>query len=183
MTQHYQTISATEFCEQWLHHPDTMVIDVRSPAEVRQKSLEKSVNLPFDAVSGHSVETLIEKHASADTPKVFLLCHSGKRAEMAAKKLAGSIDHSLTIVTGGIEAVSGESVKLKAAAQGRKVISLERQVRIAAGTLVLAGTACGALFNPYFYLVPATIGAGLVFAGISDTCGMGLMLARMPWNR
>ena len=65
----------------------------------------------------------------------------------------------------------------------RKAISLERQVRIAAGSLVVLGTALGAFVHPDFLGLSAFVGAGLVFAGVTDTCGMGMMLARMPWNR
>ena len=57
------------------------------------------------------------------------------------------------------------------------------QVRIAAGTLVLVGSALGAFVSPYFIGLSAFVGAGLIFAGITDTCGMGMMLARMPWNQ
>ena len=64
----------------------------------------------------------------------------------------------------------------------RRVMSLERQVRIAAGTLVLVGTGLGAFVHPLFLGIAAFVGAGLVFAGITDTCGMGLILAKMPWN-
>ena len=67
--------------------------------------------------------------------------------------------------------------------RGRKAISLERQVRIAAGSLVVLGTALGAFVHPGFLALSAFVGAGLVFAGVTDTCGMGMMLARMPWNR
>ena len=67
--------------------------------------------------------------------------------------------------------------------RGRKAISLERQVRIAAGLLVLLGALLGWLVHPAFVGLSAFVGAGLVFAGVTDTCGMGLLLARMPWNR
>ncbi|MCW5559341.1 MAG: DUF2892 domain-containing protein, partial [Verrucomicrobiae bacterium] len=63
-----------------------------------------------------------------------------------------------------------------------RVISLERQVRIAAGTLVVTGTALGYFVHPGFYGLAAFVGAGLVFAGITDFCGMGLLLAKLPWN-
>ena len=65
---------------------------------------------------------------------------------------------------------------------GKKAISLERQVRIAAGLLVLLGTAFGWFVHPAFLGLSAFVGAGLVFAGVTDTCGMGMLLARMPWN-
>lgn len=62
-------------------------------------------------------------------------------------------------------------------------MSLERQVRIAAGLLVVLGTALGYFVHPYLLGLPAFVGAGLVFAGITDTCGMGMLLAKMPWNQ
>ena len=67
--------------------------------------------------------------------------------------------------------------------RGHSAISLERQVRIAAGSLVLAGTILGWWAHPIFLAIPAFVGAGLVMAGITDYCGMGLLLARCPWNR
>jgi hypothetical protein len=67
--------------------------------------------------------------------------------------------------------------------RGKKAISLERQVRIAAGLLVLLGVILGWLVHPAFFGLAAFVGAGLVFAGVTDTCGMGMILARMPWNQ
>ncbi|HJZ53542.1 MAG TPA: YgaP-like transmembrane domain, partial [Gemmataceae bacterium] len=67
--------------------------------------------------------------------------------------------------------------------RGKKAVSLERQVRIAAGLLVLLGVVLALTIDPWFVLVSGFIGAGLVFAGVTDTCGMGLLLARMPWNQ
>ena len=62
-------------------------------------------------------------------------------------------------------------------------MSLERQVRIAAGSLVLLGAALGFFVHPYWLALSAFVGAGLLFAGITDTCGMGMLLAKMPWNQ
>ena len=66
---------------------------------------------------------------------------------------------------------------------GKKAISLERQVRIAAGALVVMGAVVGHFYNPAGYGLSAFVGAGLVFAGVTDTCGMGMIIAKMPWNR
>ena len=63
-----------------------------------------------------------------------------------------------------------------------KVISLERQVRIAAGSFVLTGVLLAIFVHPYFIAIPAFVGTGLIFAGITDWCGMGLLLAKLPWN-
>jgi rhodanese-related sulfurtransferase len=67
--------------------------------------------------------------------------------------------------------------------RGKKSISLERQVRIAAGSLVLLGAALAWLVHPGFVGLSAVVGAGLLFAGLTDSCAMGMVLARMPWNR
>ena len=67
--------------------------------------------------------------------------------------------------------------------RGKKAMSIERQVRVAAGALVLLGVLLGGLVHPALYGLTALIGAGLVFSGITDTCGMGMLLARMPWNQ
>ena len=84
------------------------------------------------------------------------------------------------IVEGGIGALDNAGASLQKG-QGT-IMSLERQVRIAAGSLVVIGVALGTLVNPWFYGLSGFVGAGLVFAGVTDTCGMGMMLARMPWN-
>ena len=83
-------------------------------------------------------------------------------------------------VEGGTTAWSAAGLPV---VRGRKTISLERQVRIAAGSLVFAGTLLGAMVNPLFLIIPGFVGAGLVFAGVTDTCGMAMMLAKMPWNQ
>ncbi len=67
--------------------------------------------------------------------------------------------------------------------RGKKAVSLERQVRIVAGSLALAGTALGWLVHPAWYGLSALVGAGLIFAGVTDRCGMALLLCRLPWNR
>ena len=67
--------------------------------------------------------------------------------------------------------------------RGPKAVSLERQVRIAAGSLVLLGAVLALTVHPWFALLSAFVGAGLVFSGVTDTCGMGMLLARMPWNQ
>lgn len=65
----------------------------------------------------------------------------------------------------------------------RKVLSLKRQVRIGAGLLILTGVILGTLVHPGFFALSGFVGAGLVFAGLTDWCGMGLLLANAPWNQ
>jgi len=67
--------------------------------------------------------------------------------------------------------------------RGKKFFSLERQIRIVAGTIVFVGAVLGWMIHPAFISLSAFVGAGLVFSGIIDTCAMGMMLAKMPWNK
>ncbi len=83
-------------------------------------------------------------------------------------------------VEGGTRAWQGAGLPV---VQGKKILSLERQVRIATGTLVLIGAVLGWIIHPAFIGISAFVGAGLVFAGVTDSCAMGAMLAKMPWNQ
>jgi len=85
------------------------------------------------------------------------------------------------VVTGGTAACATAGLPLDKISNG--VISIERQVRIAAGTLVFGGVLLGANVHQGFYGLSGFIGFGLIFAGVTDWCGMGLLIARAPWNR
>ena len=98
---------------------------------------------------------------------------------MAVQQLAAA-GLEASVVEGGTVACERAGLPV---VRGRGGVSIERQVRIAAGSLVAAGTAAGWLVHPGFLAVPAFVGCGLAFAGLSDTCAMGDLLARMPWNR
>ena len=99
---------------------------------------------------------------------------------MAAKRLVPAGFRAL-VVTGGTKACVTQGLPVRKASGGS--IELERQVRIGAGLLVAAGVALGTWVHPGFYGLSGFVGCGLVFAGVTDFCGMGLLLARMPWNR
>ncbi|QDU79680.1 Inner membrane protein YgaP [Polystyrenella longa] len=153
------------------------LIDVRTPAEFQEVHATPAENHPLDQLD---FETLKQLASQSDQP-LYVLCKSGTRGKMACEKMmAAGIDNVVNMEGGtnawmeqGYEVVRGES----------KVISLERQVRIAAGSLVLIGVAAGWFLHPAFYGLSAFVGAGLVFAGVTDTCGMAMMLGRMPWNQ
>ena len=107
-----------------------------------------------------------------------LLVHLGAGAAGQHVDAVAGDEH---VVAGGTEAWALEGLPLEGSR--RKVIGIERQVRIGAGSLVLIGVILGFLVNPGFFALSAFIGAGLIFPGITDWCGMGLLLARAPWNR
>jgi rhodanese-related sulfurtransferase len=125
-------------------------------------------------------ESLIASGALANGRPVFLLCQTGVRAAKAAEKFVASGLERAVVIEGGTKAWIEAGLPVARAAV--PVMSLERQVRVAAGTLVLTGVLLGWFVYAGFFVLAGFVGAGLIFAGITDFCGMGLLLAGMPWN-
>ncbi|MFD1214212.1 rhodanese-like domain-containing protein [Arthrobacter sp. GCM10027362] len=156
-------------------HEDLIVIDVRSAAEFESLHIRGSYNIPLSLLSEHTDE-LAERLGS----RVVLVCQSGVRAEQARRHLAAAgIDTALVLTGGapGFAAAGGDVVR------GARRWDPERQVRMAAGTLVLTGLAAGRFISPRLRVLAGVIGAGLTFSAATNTCAMGKALARMPWNR
>ena len=149
------------------------IIDVRTPVEFRAVHATIARNVPLDALTPQHVRV------SPDRP-VYLVCQGGGRSAKACQKLIDAGIANVVSVAGGTQAWEAAGLPVE---RGKKAISLERQVRIAAGSLVLVGALLGYLVHPYWNGLSAFVGAGLVFAGVTDTCGMAMMLARMPWNK
>lgn len=112
---------------------------------------------------------------------LLLVCKSGKRAEQAREMLAAKGFNALSVLPGGIDGWSAAGRPLERLA--RRPWSMERQVRIVAGFLVLLTLGFAVLVSRSFLLATAFVGAGLVFAGVSDICMMANVLGRLPWNR
>lgn len=154
--------------------PGLPLLDVRTPVEFAEIHVPQARNVPLDQLQPGTLQLL------KDQP-VYLLCRSGQRAAKAAEKFAKAGFLQPVVVTGGT--LAWIDANLPVIRGQSKVISLERQVRIAAGALVLTGVLLGWFVHRGFYGVAAFVGAGLVFAGVTDFCGMGLLLAKLPWNR
>jgi rhodanese-related sulfurtransferase len=172
-------INAAEFIELSKQHNPT-IIDIRTHAEIDSESINNCIALPLQELSGAGLSKALD---SSETEKqsVYLLCQSGRRADMAVSKLSDFKGPELVIIEGGLNALKEAGITI---IKGSKnVISLERQVRIAAGALVLTSVITGLLIHPGLYGIAAFVGAGLMYAGISDNCGMALVLAQMPWNK
>ncbi len=152
------------------------LIDVRTPVEFREVHVEFARNVPLDQLDAAKIAA----GRNGATEPLYVICRSGNRAQQACEKLIAAGHGNVVSVEGGTQAWDQAGLPV---VRGQKTISLERQVRIAAGSLVLVGALLGYFAHPYWIGLSAFVGAGLVFAGITDTCGMGLMLARMPWNR
>ncbi len=174
----YLRIQPADFIHQ--KTANTCILDVRTAAEVKASGLHDSVNIPLHELTPERVNSEIAQ-SGKDSSRVYLLCQAGRRAEMAADQLAGHIAAELIVIDGGMDALKQAQIPLQS--NGKTVISLERQVRIAAGFLVLSGVLLGVFVNPNFYFLSGFVGAGLIFAGITDTCMMGMLIARMPWNK
>lgn len=155
------------------------LIDVRTPVEYRELHVDFARNVPLDSLDVQAEMNAHRAKFAADEP-LYVICRSGSRGQIACNKFEAAGFQNVVNVEGGTLACQKTTLPL---VRGKKAMSLERQVRIAAGSLVLLGLALGYFVHPYFMGVSAFVGAGLVFAGITDTCGMGMLLARMPWNQ
>lgn len=153
------------------------LIDVRTPVEFREVHVEIARNVPLDRLDAAAI--MQARNGSADEP-LYFLCRSGSRGQQACEKFQKAGFPNVVNVEGGTLACIDAGVPV---VRGKKAMSLERQVRIAAGSLVVLGAVLGWFVHPAFIGLSAFIGAGLVFAGITDWCGMGMILARMPWNQ
>ncbi len=151
------------------------LIDVRTPIEFREVHVDFARNVPLDRLDPAAIRA--ERNSSAEP--LYVICRSGSRGGQACERLAAS-GLNVVNVEGGTAAWDAAGLPVN---RGQKAISLERQVRIAAGFLVLFGAVLALTVHPYFIGLSAFVGAGLMFAGITDTCGMGMILARMPWNQ
>jgi rhodanese-related sulfurtransferase len=152
------------------------LMDVRTPREYRDTHVPGAVLEPLDSLDA----ARLARRFSQERP-LYVLCQSGTRARHAIDRLEKAGVRRCVLVEGGT--VGWVQAGLPTEGRPGANISLERQVRIVAGALVLAGTLLG-VFSSYLFLgLPAFVGGGLLFAGLTDTCGMGMLLARMPWNR
>lgn len=156
-------------------NPEIRLLDVRTPAEYETVHIRGAYNVPLDMLGEHGREI----RSSVSAP-VVLVCQSGQRARKAEEALRSAGMLNLHVLDGGVSAwlAQGRDV-----ARGTQRLSLERQVRIMAGALAALGATLALAVNPIFALVPAIVGSGLVFAGATNTCGMALMLGRLPYNR
>lgn len=153
---------------------DAVWLDVRTPLEHREAHIDGGRLVPLDSLDAGGLAREV-----ADR-KTVVVCRSGNRAKQAAERLAAAGCREVLVLDGGMLAWQAAGLPVT---RGQKAMSLERQVRVAAGLLVVAGVGMGTWVHPAFYGLSAFVGAGLVFAGLTDWCGMGLLLAKAPWNK
>ena len=149
------------------------LIDVRTPAEYGSVHAKGAVNLPMESLD-------LAKIPCSKEEEIHVICQSGGRSMKVCQKLEAAGFTHIVNVEGGTLAWHAAGLPV---VEGKKVMSLERQVRIAAGSLVVIGAAVGQFVHPGGFALSAFIGAGLVFSAVTNTCGMGMLIAKMPWNR
>ncbi|MCA9027902.1 MAG: DUF2892 domain-containing protein [Planctomycetaceae bacterium] len=154
------------------------VIDVRTPLEFREVRVVMARNVPLDALDPH---TLMQDRDESCCDTLYVICKSGARGAKAQQKLISAGFTNVVNVEGGTDAWVKAGLPV---IRGKKAISLERQVRIAAGAITCLGAMAAIITgNVYLSGIPAFVGAGLMFAGITDNCAMGMIVSKMPWNR
>lgn len=177
MVASYQTITATELKSLIQSGRQIELIDVRTPVEFQEVHVEMARNHPLDRLDPKAIQSA--RNGTSHEP-LYVICRSGSRGGQACEKFVAAGFNNVINVVGGTMACTESGIPV---IRGKKVMSLERQVRIAAGSMVFVGAALGFFVHPYWIGLSAFVGAGLVFAGVTDTCGMGMMLAKMPWNQ
>jgi rhodanese-related sulfurtransferase len=165
-------LTAEQF-RQCQNDPTHCVIDVRDRQEFAVGS-EAPICWPVSAINGSSISDFVRKQKLSPDKTVVLLCARGMRAQQAAEKLRALLPNPTAVVEGGHAALVSTS---------GKVVSIEQQVRITAGSLVILGALLGYFVSPAAFWLCVFVGSGLVFAGITDWCGMGLLMMKMPWNK
>ncbi|MEU5656921.1 rhodanese-like domain-containing protein [Streptomyces sp. NPDC047737] len=150
------------------------LLDVRMPGEFRAAHIPGSYNVPLDTLREHRAELLA--HLDED---VVLVCRSGARAAQAEKALSEAGLPNLRVLEGGIVAWETADAPVN---RGPERWDMERQVRLVAGSIVLATGLVG-VFVPGAHLVGTAIGAGLTYAAVSNSCAMGVLLSKLPYNR
>ncbi|MEN3584287.1 rhodanese-like domain-containing protein [Streptomyces sp. ZYX-F-203] len=155
------------------------VVDVRTPGEHAVGHLPGALNVPLDRIP-HLLPELREASARGD---LLLVCASGARSLTACRLLADQGVEAATL-TGGTGAWIAEGHEVhRASGAPRRTWGMERQVRLAAGALVLLGLLLAVLAHPAALVLSALVAGGLVFSAVTDTCGMAAVLARLPHNR
>lgn len=158
----------------WQNRDQFRWIDVRTPGEFASEHIEGSENIPLDRLQARANEL------RNSAKPLIVVCRSGQRADKACQFFEKLPDVQAQILEGGLTAWQARQLPLE---RGRGAISLERQVRILAGFLAAAGGLLALFVDPRFAIIPAFVGSGLVFAGVTDTCGMAMMLAKLPYNQ
>ncbi|MGR3293256.1 MAG: rhodanese-like domain-containing protein [Candidatus Scalindua sp.] len=173
-TNDVSLLTVKELYEKIKEGKDVQILDVREISEYEGKRIKGAILAPLSRFKESSRIFDRNRHS-------YIVCQSGKRAEQFAKRLLEDGYENMSVVEGGLNAWIDAGYPIEKGES--KLWSLERQVRFVAGSLVLLGVLLSFVLNSAFLILSGIVGAGLVFAALTDTCGMAMFLARMPWNK
>lgn len=158
----------------WLDDGTCVLVDVREPAEHERERIPGSTLVPLSRLDSEELPDVGDR-------RMVLHCNTGSRSERAARRLSQRTRHETWHLAGGLEAWKrdGGDVRVDEDAP----LPMERQVRIAAGGLVAAGTLLGATVSPWWLALSGFVGAGLAYSGVTGACGMARILGLLPYNR
>lgn len=157
----------------WMDNREVLLIDVREPGEYLSEHIPGAQSMPLSTFDPHQLKNI--------SRRIVLQCQSGNRSEKAAHKMFEAGFVRVTHLQGGLPTWKAAGYPTKV--NKKAPISMFRQVQIVAGSLGLLGTLLGVWLSPWFLIVPGFIGAGLLFAGVTNTCAMAMLLSKLPYNR
>lgn len=175
-----RTVSPLDVYQQLGRDAQSILIDVRTAAEYQAMHAHGARLVPLDEFDADRVMSSLEDSGLGRDKPIYITCHSGRRAVQAAERLAERGYPNVAVVQGGIQAWASAGLPV---VRGRQMISLERQVQIALGVLVLMKVGLGFAIHDAFFLVLAALGLGLVVAGVTANCALARLIAKLPWNR
>ena len=160
--------------KQKLDLQEVILVDVRESGEYATEHIVGSVSIPLSTFDQNPI-------AKIEGKPLVICCQSGMRSSQACQKLLENGNENIMQLKGGISSWKAAGLSLQV--DRNAPISLFRQVQIVAGSLVAIGTGLGVLISPWFLLLSGVVGCGLVFAGVSNTCAMGILLMKLPYNQ
>jgi rhodanese-related sulfurtransferase len=171
-----KSIAPSELCAVLAAGHSVELLDVRTPPEFTNAHVPGARLIPLHDLN---VEVYLKDHEPGQP--LYVLCQAGSRAKKAIEQFEEAGCFDCVLVEGGTQGWIDAGLPVNRGTT--RVLPLMRQVQIVVGILSATGAALALLISPWFALVPLFMGCGLLFAGMTGTCGMALFLARMPWNR
>ncbi len=168
-----QTVDAVTL-KQWLDHNQVILIDVREPSEYAAERIDGAKLFPLSRFDINQLPLDQDKD-------IVLQCQTGNRSAQVAQQLLASGIASVTHLDGGLNSWKQQGYPVRV--NRNAPISMPRQVQIITGSIIVITTILGALVSPLFLIVSGLAGAGLVFSGVSNTCPMANLLAKLPYNQ
>ena len=171
-------ISPSELYDEMQSDKRLLLLDVRMPAEYREKHIEGSVLAPLDQFDVDETKAMIGEYDGC-----VIYCLSGKRAIKAAERLRKRGCENIRVLDGGIRAWEEAGKTVVDDGMPAHGISIMRQVQIIVATGIVTGLILALTVNLWYLAIPIFFGLGVTFAGLTGKCGMAWVLAKMPWNR